>query len=299
VSTTSIQQNIIYGLGEGGMVGDNTMLTYALRYANKAYRDMFTRYRFKHLRTRTVFRTSNGQSAYQAPDDFVGFLVLKDESGDTIIEQVTPEYFNQEISNSSISNESVTSSYDTAVSLDNVGIIQFSETVTTVAGSTTYTRDTDYTMGYSAGTITVDSTGSMSDATAYYIDYLYRSTGSPDKFCLEFDAANSQFIFRLDPVPDATKIMTMLYPADPSALSGSVDPIWPKLEFALEQGGIYYGSLELIDDANKRKEFNMGYEIALKALVQMDQELVPKHDRIPIVMRRKDYTNRTDRNEVY
>ncbi|MCP4262822.1 MAG: hypothetical protein GY774_35735 [Planctomycetes bacterium] len=299
MSTTSIQQNIIYGLGEGALLADSDMLTYALRFANKAYRDMFSRYRFKCIRTRTVFRTSNGQSAYQAPSDFSGFLALKDESGDNIIDQVTPEYFQQEISRNSIVNESFTSDYDVAVSLDNVGIVQYSETVTTVAGSTTYTRDTDYTMGYSGGTITVDSTGAMADATAYYIDYLYRSTGSPDKFCLEFDNANNQFITNFDPVPDATKIITMIYAAEPSQMSGSVEPIWPKLEFAIEQGGIYYGSLEFIDDANKRKELKQDYNIALQALVQLDQDLIPKHDRIPVVMRRNDYTNRTDRNEIY
>jgi hypothetical protein len=297
MSTTSIQQNIIYGLGEGGLVADATMLTYALRYANKAYRDMFSRYRFKCIQTRTVFRTTNGQSAYQAPSDFSGFLVLKDETGDNILDQVTPEYFNQEISNNTISDETFTSDHDVAVSLDNVGIIQYSETVADDADETTkYTRDTDYTMGYSAGTITVDSTGSILDATTVYINYLYRTTGSPD---LEFDNANNQFIVNLDPVPDATKIATMLYAAEPSQLSGSVEPIWAKLEFAIEQGGIYYGAMELIDDANKRKEMKQDYNIALQALVQLDQDLIPKHDRIPVIMRRNDYTNRTDRNRIY
>ena len=294
MSTTTIQQNVVYGLGEGTLVSDTTMLAYALRYANKAYRDIFNRYRFKHLRKRVVFRTSDGQSTYQAPEDFIGFLILKDESGDSIIDQRTPEQFEREIGRNTIEDESFTADHDVAVSLDNVGIIQYSETVTTTDDATEYTRGTDYTMDYAAGTITVDSTGSMSDSTSYEIDYLYRSTGSPSIFCLEYDSSAAQYVVRMDPVPDGTKIVSLLYPAMPSNLSSSAEPIWDKLEFALEQGGIYFGSLELIDDAQKRKELKMEYESAIQALIQMDLELIPKRDRIRLVLRRSDYTDTTD-----
>lgn len=291
MSTTSIKQNVIYGLGEGQLVANTTMLTYALRYANAAYRDIFGRFRFKHLRTRSVFRTSNGQSTYQAPSQYMGFLILKDESGDSIIDQISPEMFMREISARKVTNESFTSSSDTAVSLDNVAIVQYSETVTNVAGTTTYTRDTDYTMSYSSGTITVDSGGSMADATAYYIDYNYHETGSPDKFCVEYDASNAKYVFRFDPVPDATKIITLLFEQGPSDLSGSVEPIWNRLEYCLERGGIYYGSLELIDDQRKRAEFKQDYTDAINALMMLDNDLVPKHDRIPVIMRKSDYTD--------
>ena len=291
MSTTTIKQNIIYGLGEGSQVTNSTMLTYALRYANAAYRDIFGRYRFKNLRTRSVFRTSNGQSSYQAPSSYMGFLILKDESNDTIIDQITPEAFMREVSAKSVTDESFTSSSDTAVELDNVGIIQYSETVTDTDATTTYTRDSDYTMSYSSGTITVDSTGSMSDATEYYIDYLYHETGDPNRFCIEYDATNSKYVYRFDPIPDSEKIITLLYEQGPSDLSGSVDPIWNRLEYCIERGGIYFGSLELIEDANKRNSFKTDYENAIQALVFLDNDLVPKHDRIPVIMRKSDYTS--------
>jgi hypothetical protein len=294
MSTTTIQQNIIYGLGEGALVADTTMLSYALRYANQAYRDIMNRYRYKCIQKRSVFRTSNGLSAYQMPDDFMGFLVVKDESGDSILDQVTPELFSREITSVQITDESFTSSSDTAVTLDQVGVVQYSETVTTTAGTTTYTRDTDYTMSYYNGQITMDSTGSMADATAYYIDYLYRATGSPSMFCVEFDSSNAQYVVRMDPVPDATKVVTLVYPAAPGDLSATVDAIWDRFEFAIERGGVYYGGLELIDDVQKRQELEKAYNVAIQSLIQLDQDLMPKHDRIPLVLKRNQYTNRTD-----
>jgi hypothetical protein len=198
--------------------------------------------------------------------------------------------FEREITNSQITDETFTSSDDTAVSLDNVGIIQFSEVVTTVAGTTTYVRDTDYTMDYSNGEITTDSTGSIADATEYYIDYLYRSTGSPTMFCLEYDDDNTKYIVRMSPVPDASKIVSLLYEKDPSDLSGSVEPLWSKFEFAIECGGMYYGSKELYrGQKNVIEDFRRDYETAFAALKRLDQDLLPKQNTIPIIMRKSDY----------
>jgi len=296
MSTTTIQQNILFGLGEGINVANSTSLEYALRWANAAYRDIFLKHRFKHLRTRTVFRTADGQQTYQAPSDFVGFVTLKDESNDTVLDQVTPEEFARDVNTTTITDESFDSDFDTAVDLDYQAILQYSETVTTTAGTTTYTRDTDYTMDYVNGTITViDSGGSMSDSTEYYIDYLYYTRSQPTKFCLEYDAANAKYVFRLDPTPDAIYIGSLVYPALPAALSDSVDVIWARLEYAMERGGIYFGSLELIENPNARAEFRALYKEAIGDLIRLDLDLVPKHDTIPLIMRRSDYTSRTMR----
>jgi len=247
MSTSTIQSNILYGLGEGTNVADATSLTYALRWANAAYRQLNTKIRQKSLQKRSVFRTAAGQQSYQAPSDFVGFVVLKDESNDSIIGQRTPEEFAKEVSSNSITDESFTSDFDVAVSLDNTSIIQYSETVTDdTSHTTTYTRDTDYEMDYDAGTITVLSTGTITDATTTYIDYLYHTDGKPDIFCLEYDATNGKFVFRLSPTPDAIYIYSLVYPAMPSALSGAVDSIWEQFEYCLERGGIYFGSLEVL-----------------------------------------------------
>lgn len=292
MGTTSIQQNILYGIGEGGNVADTTSLIYALRWANASYREIFLRYRFKSLRTRTIFKTTAGQSTYQAPSDTGGFLILKDETNQNIINQVTPEEFQRDISANKITDETFTSEYGAAVSLDQNALVQYSEVVTTTDGETTYVRDTDYSMNYISGTITVistDTTGIMSDSTDYYIDYLYYTDGKPDKFCLEYDETNKRYVFRLDPIPNGTYIGSLLYSALPSDLSDSVSPLWDKLEFAIERGGIYYGSLEIIDDPQKRMEFKGLYETAMQALIQLDQEMLPKHQTIPTIMKRTDY----------
>ena len=292
MSTLTVKQNILFGIGDGSNVASAKYLVYALRWANASYREIFMRYRFKHLRTRSIFRTADGQQTYQAPSDFLGFITLKDESNDTILDQVTPEEFARDITTNKVTDESFTSSSDVAVSLDYDAVLQYSETVTNTDADTTYTRDTDYTMDYTNGTITMDSGGSMVDATEHYIDYLYYENNKPAKFCIEYDATNGKYVFRLDPVPDDIYVASIVYPALPSVLSDSVNAIWTQLEFALERGGIYYGSLEIIEDAQLRAEFKMTYENAIQALIQLDLELIPKHDRIPVRMRKTDYTDR-------
>lgn len=59
----------------------------------------------------------------------------------------------------------------TAKALANKPIEPLSDTVYNSAATVTYTRDTDYSMDYSNGTITVISGGSMAGATAYKITY--------------------------------------------------------------------------------------------------------------------------------
>ena len=214
MSTTTIQQNVLYGLGEGSNVANATYLAYALRWVNRAYREIYTKagYKFKNLNKRSVFKTSNGQQTYQAPSDFIGFLTIRDESNNYVIDQVTPEEFARDVNGSTVTDETFTSDEDVAVSLDNKAILQYSETVTNTAGTTTYTRDSDYTMSYSDGAITVLSTGTMADATSYEIDYLYWTTGKPTKFCFEYDSTNKKFVFKLDHVPDGTFITSLIYP---------------------------------------------------------------------------------------
>lgn len=290
MSTTSVKENIILGLGEGGSVASSTFLTYALRWANAAYRTIFLRYRFKCLKTRGIFRTTDGQQTYQAPSDFSGFLVMKDETSGTILDQVTPEELQREITTTEITNESWTSTtLDTIVSLAHQGLVQYSETVTNAAETITYIRNTDYSMGYTAGTVMPITGGAMEAATAYLINYLYYEDGAPTKFCIEYDALNSRYVFRVAPTPDKTYITSLLYPALPSDLSGSVEPIWSTLEFAIERGGIYYGSLEIIDDTQKRSEFRELFETSMQALVQMDMDMLPKNMTIPIRMKQSQH----------
>ena len=69
-----------------------------------------------------------------------------------------------------VDDEDFTADTGVAVSLANHPIKYGSEVVKTTNGVTTYTRDTDYTMDYSNGTITALSTGSMTE-TGYHISY--------------------------------------------------------------------------------------------------------------------------------
>jgi len=59
----------------------------------------------------------------------------------------------------------------TAITLKNKRVRPHNETVRNSAGTTTYKRDTDYTMDYAAGKITALSTGAIPATTALQIDY--------------------------------------------------------------------------------------------------------------------------------
>jgi hypothetical protein len=294
MSTATIQKNVILGLGEASNITNDTFKAFALRWANRAYREIYTKagYKFKNLNKRSIFRTSNGQQTYHAPADFIGFLTIRDETNNSVIDQITPEEFGRDVYTNKTVDESTTSSFDVAVDLSNKAILQYSEKVTTADGLTSYIRDTDYTISYTGGNIKVLSTGNMLDATEYLIDYLYWTTGDPVQFSFEYSTLNSKYVFRLDPVPDSEFIVSLTYPHQPDALSDSANASWNLMELAIESGGIYYGSLELIEDPQKRAEFKAVYQDTVSDLVKLDQDLVPKHDRIPVFRRGQDYTNR-------
>ncbi|NIA31773.1 MAG: flagellar hook-associated protein 3 [Actinobacteria bacterium] len=70
-----------------------------------------------------------------------------------------------------VENESFTSSLDKAVQLGQTDISTDAITVTSSDGSVTFTEGTDYEIDRKRGTITVLSSGSMSDSTDYSISY--------------------------------------------------------------------------------------------------------------------------------
>ena len=292
MSTETIQANIIYKLKENGLVADTTMLASALRWANEGYRDMISRPFFdKVLLTKSNYTMTDGQQSYQAPSDFGGFCTMWDVTNQAELIMVTPEELQRNVTINTVTDEVFESSSDVAVALDNKAIVQYSEVVTDDTDHTTvYTRDTDYSMDYTSGTITVDSTGTMSDATDYYIDYLYMTQGTPTKFCVEYDATNARFVLRLNPVPEGAYIATLIYPDFPTALSSTVDSVWSRLEFAIERRGIYYGSCEMFSPNDPLiARFDKDSEIAMEYLRQRLARLIPRHDRVKVVMRKSDY----------
>ena len=88
--------------------------------------------------------------------------------------------------------------YDSYVFLANKPIRPKTDTVTNAAGTTTYARDTDYTMDYNNGAIKFINGGSMAAATAYLIDYTKSKLGVDVSSIL----------------PIATRITRVQYPTD-------------------------------------------------------------------------------------
>jgi len=70
-----------------------------------------------------------------------------------------------------VADETFAAALNTAVALAHKPIRFHSETVTNAAGTTTYTRYTDYDVDYAGGTITALSSGSMVDKAAHLITY--------------------------------------------------------------------------------------------------------------------------------
>jgi flagellar hook-associated protein 3 FlgL len=77
-----------------------------------------------------------------------------------------------------VEDETFTAAHDQPVSLGNTGLNVGSVVVTTLDGATTYVEDVDYTVDYGQGTITVLSTGGMTDGADHLIDYQTRSIAS-------------------------------------------------------------------------------------------------------------------------
>ena len=71
-----------------------------------------------------------------------------------------------------VDDDSFTATHGTAVALDYHPIEKGSESIhSAVGGGTVYTRDTDYTIDYSNGTITTLSTGAIVNSSTVYADY--------------------------------------------------------------------------------------------------------------------------------
>ena len=290
MSAETIEQNILYALGLSADVADATHLAYALRWANAAYRQMLVKHDFASLNVKTNFPLADGQQTYTAPSDFNGIGMLKDETHNEPLDPETLEQFQRNISISEIIDEVFESADDTAVALEHKSIVQYSDFIYDDTDHTTlYTRDTDYAISYTGGTVTVDCDESMSDETDYYISYLYHAEGPPSHFCIEYDSTNKLFLFRLRPTPNEAMRATLIYPAFPSALSSSVNPIWDKFEYCLERGGIYFGSLEMLMANDPRIDrYEKLYMDALRDLVNFDARLLPKSSTIPVIMKKRD-----------
>jgi len=109
----------------------------------------------------TVYWTESelARSVQRAVADLSRFIPLEQTYEATLLFDVTGESFTS------------AAAHGTYVSLASKPIKESSETVTNVAGSVTYTRDTDYTIDYSNGKITTISGGSMVVSTTYKISY--------------------------------------------------------------------------------------------------------------------------------
>ena len=116
---------------------------------------------------------TNDQNGYPILTRFYSGLL---QTGDVIF-----EYVQQFYASLAVLAEVFTSAFDTLATLANPNIVSGSEVVKSSDGLTTYVKGIDYTMDYILGKITVLSTGSMVDATAYHIDYDYMDVNTIGK----------------------------------------------------------------------------------------------------------------------
>lgn len=85
-----------------------------------------------------------------------------------------------------IDGETFTSVFDSPVDLSKKDMVAGSIVVKTTDGSNTFAEGADYTVDTATGTITVLSTGSMSDATDYSISYSYEYNRSDTSLKMKF-----------------------------------------------------------------------------------------------------------------
>ena len=91
--------------------------------------------------------------------------------------------------------------YDSWIWLGYKPIKPKSETVTNAAGTTTYSRDTDYTMDYYNGAIRFINGGSMAAATAYLVSYTKSKLGMDISSILPVASRISRVEYPADQVP--------------------------------------------------------------------------------------------------
>jgi len=220
MSTTTIQQNTLYGLGEGANVANATWLTNALRWANTGYHDMQLRHAWKCFKRRQYFSTVASQAAYQYPSNWIGYVTTRDDTNEQIIEELSAEEFDRQ-----------------------------------------------------------------------HTDPSTETTGKPTQMCIEFDSTNRLYAVRFAPIPDDAYVFYSMNFIIPSDLSGSVSPIYGGWEHALERGGIYYGSLELLEGNDpKIAIFKQNFETAIAALIKMDVNIGKKRRYMKLIHSKSDFT---------
>ena len=100
-----------------------------------------------------------------------------------------------------ITDESFTAVADTTVLLDYTELLEGSVVVTDPGGGGSYVEGVDYTIDYKYGTITVLSTGSMTDGNSYEIDY---HTTRPSKVVVNPNGNAGELIRHIDDASELT-----------------------------------------------------------------------------------------------
>jgi len=172
----------------------------------------------------------------------------------------------------SVTNEEFNSSeYGTAVSLDHKLIKPGSQNVTDLSDTTVYYNNTDYTMDYINGTITVLSTGNMSNNTNYHIDYGYvdhyeltnyslnatkeNYIDSPDED-VQFNSSGGECIYKNLLLGGLYNITIRCYDAETSAIIKSFSIIFnDEITYSTDNlklviNGVHYGVVKLQADAS-------------------------------------------------
>jgi hypothetical protein len=114
----------------------------------------------------------------------------------------------------------------------------------------------------------------------------------PYDITLEYDRNNGRHVLRFAPIPDSAYVCHGILRRWHPSLSSSQNLQYDKLETAIENGGIYEGSMSVYADpeyTQYRAELKQRWLESVQGLQQILNMQKPKPRQIPVVLRREDY----------
>lgn len=117
-------------------------------------------------------------------------------------------------------------------------------------------------------------------------------SGLPTDYTLEYDRTSKRHIIRIAPVPDDGYTFYASMRCWPTDLGAAVDPTYPKLRTAIEEGGIYEGSKVLFADPeymNYRLQLKGDRDEAILGISRIFAIQKPNPPQVPVVMKRSNY----------
>lgn len=118
-------------------------------------------------------------------------------------------------------------------------------------------------------------------------------SGVPSDLTLEYDRTDARHVMRIAPPADSADVCYATMRRWHSTLASGTNLLYDKLELALENGGIYEGSMEIYADqeyAQLRGEYKQNFLETTQALTQVMSVQKPRSAQIPVIMSRSNYS---------